>query len=247
MKAVISFFVASIFYCSSLQGQEIKPSATEDWSVKPAVVTPGVNGKPPSDAIVLFNSKSDLAKWQATDSTPVGWEVKGNEMRIVKKGKSIQTKQGFGSIQLHLEFKTPDPAEDKGNSKGNSGVLFMGLYELQIYESHNYRTNIYYNGMGGSIYKQHRPLVNAARPPQTWQIYEVIFDAPQFNPDSTLKKPAYATVFQNGILIHNHVELKGPMVYAGYPKYVYHADKLPLMLQEHDSRVSFRNIWVREL
>jgi hypothetical protein len=150
-------------------------------------------------------------------------------------------------MQLHLEWRTPDPAEDKSTSRGNSGVFFMGLYELQIYESYHYETKLYYNGIAGSIYKQHAPLVNACLPPQTWQTYDVVFIAPVFNADKTLKSPAYITVFHNGVLIHHNVALKGPMTYAGYPKYEYHETRLPLMLQEHDSRVAFRNIWVREL
>lgn len=235
------------FITTTVCAQEIRPEATEDWSHKPPIVTPAAHNGPPSDAIVLFTGKQDLAKWECEDGTPPAWEVKGNALQIVKKAKGLRTKQKFGSMQLHLEWKTPDPQEDKSTSRGNSGVMFMELYELQIYESYNYDTRLYYNGMAGSIYKQHTPLVNATLPPQIWQTYDVIFEAPVFNEDRTLKRPAYITVFLNGILIQNHVEIKGPMTYAGYPEYHYHEAKLPLLLQEHDSRVSFRNIWVREL
>jgi hypothetical protein len=227
--------------------QDVKPEATEDWSNKPPIVTPGTTGSPPSDAIVLFADERDLAKWEKADGTAAKWEVKKEVMQIVKDAGDIQSKLKFGSIQLHLEWMTPEPAEDESTSRGNSGVFLMGLYELQIYESYNYNTRLYYNGMAGSIYKQYTPEVNACRPPQTWQSYDVIFEAPVFHDDKTLKTPAYMTVIHNGVLIQNHVELKGPMVYAGYPKYRYHESKLPLRLQEHDSRVSFRNIWVREL
>lgn len=250
MKKLISGNIPGFFlllFVTGLKAQEIKPSATEDWSNKPPIVAPGKKAAAPSDARILFANKNDINKWQAEDGTPVAWEVKKKELRIVKKGKSIQTKDSLGSMQLHIEWKTPNPKEDKSTSRGNSGILFMGLYELQIYESYNYHTQLYYNGMGGSVYKQYTPLANAALPPETWQTYEVIFEAPQFNSDSSLKQPAYITVFQNGVLIQNHVALKGPMIYAGYPKYSYHAARLPLRLQEHDSRVSFRNIWVREL
>ena len=226
----------------------IKAAATEDWSWKPPVVRPARKGHAPSDAIVLFAGKADLSRWEHLDSSAVKWEVKGRRLTIVPKTKDIRTKSAFGNIQLHIEWKTPDPAEDKGrNDHGNSGVLFMGLYELQIYESYQYDTRIYYNGQAGSIYKQYTPLANACLPPKTWQTFDVVFEAPVFNPDHSLKTPAYVTVFHNGILIQSHVALKGPMIYAGYPKYSWHADKLPLVLQEHGSRVSFRNIWVREL
>jgi hypothetical protein len=228
--------------------QEVKPEATEDWSRRPPLVTPAGPNRPPSDAIVLFAGAKYLDKWEHPDGSAVKWEVKGDALTIVPKTKDIRTKQSFGSMQLHIEWKTPDPKENHGrNNMGNSGVLFMGLYELQIYESYNYRERIYYNGQAGSIYKQYAPLANASLPPQTWQTFDVVFEAPVFNADSTLKTPAYITVFQNGILIQNHVAIKGPMVYAGYPKYVYHPARLPLVLQEHGSKVSFRNIWVREL
>lgn len=224
------------------------PSATEDWSLKPALVTPGETyAQPPSDAIVLYSGQTDLTKWEHPDGSPVKWKTDGEAITIVPKATDIRTKQRFGNMQLHLEWRTPDPSEDKDFNRGNSGVLIMGLYELQIYESWNYNTKIYYNGQAGSVYKQHAPLVNAARKPQTWQTYDVIFEAPVFRADKTVEKPAYMTVFHNNVLILNHVELKGPMVYQGYPKYKFHDSKLPLQLQEHGSRVSFRNIWVREL
>jgi hypothetical protein len=232
---------------SNLQAQEMKPSETEDWSYKPRVVSPSKNANPPSDAIVLFQKKTDITKWIHADGSPVKWQVKGKTFRIVKDAADIQTKQKFGSMQLHMEWKTPDPKEDEGTNHGNSGIFFMGLYELQIYESYQYQTKLYYNGVAGSIYKQYAPLVNACLPAKTWQTFDVVFEAPVFNDDKTLRRPAYITVFHNGVLIQNHTELKGPTQYAGMPQYKYHDTKLPLVLQEHDSRVSFRNIWIREL
>lgn len=240
--------MALLAVCARAMAQEkMKPSATEDWQHKPALVTPGVNGGAPSDAIVLFNGKADVIKWRGVDTTAFGWEAKGKTLRIRKNGKDIETRQSFGSIQLHIEWRTPAPKEDAGTSRGNSGIFFMGLYELQIYESYAYATTLYYNGIAGSVYKQYAPLVNACLPPHTWQTYDVVFEAPVFNEAEQLVQPAYITVFHNGVLIQNHVALKGPMTYAGIPQYKAHAAKLPLRLQEHDSRVEFRNIWVREL
>lgn len=248
-KLSISLFSATLLTSIITFSQTLPPaSATEDWSVKPPVVVPAESPVlPPSDAVVLFGGKEDLGKWEHLDKSGVKWEVNAEGMTIVPKTTDIQTKQKFGSAQVHIEWKTPDPKEDQGMNRGNSGVFLMGLYELQIYESYNYETRIYYNGQAGSVYKQHIPLVNAARKPQTWQSFDIIFDAPVFNADKTLKTPAYMTVLHNNVLILNHVELKGPMVYQGYPKYEYHEAKMPLRLQEHGSRVSFRNIWIREL
>jgi len=249
LLTIVTFFVISNAISQSVAQQTLLPaSATEDWSEKPRLVTPGETcALPPSDAVVLYNGKQDLNKWQHLDGSAVKWQATDDALTIVRKTTDIQTKQKFGNVQLHLEWRTPDPKEDEGTNRGNSGVFLMGLYELQIYESYNYETRLYYNGQAGSVYKQHVPLVNAARKPQTWQTFDIVFNAPVFNADKTLKSPASMTVFHNNVLILNHVELKGPMVYQGYPQYQFHDDKLPLRLQEHNSRVGFRNIWVREL
>ena len=246
---IAAFLILSKSLAQTTTQKPLPPaSATEDWSIKPPLVAPGESyALPPSDAVILYNGKQDLDKWEHLNGTPVKWLPDGDALTIVKKSTDIQTKQKFGSAQVHIEWKTPNPKEDESTNRGNSGVFLMGLYELQIYESYNYDTKLYYNGQVGSVYKQHIPLVNAARKPQTWQTFDIVFDAPVFNTDKTLKTPAYMTVFHNNVLILNHVELKGPMVYQGYPKYEYHEPKLPLRLQEHNSRVSFRNIWVREL
>ncbi|MCF0040539.1 3-keto-disaccharide hydrolase [Dyadobacter fanqingshengii] len=248
-KLSIAVFSATLFTRIISFSQTLPPaSATEDWSTKPPVVVPAESAElPPSDAVVLYSGKGDLDQWEHLDGSAVKWEINAEGMMIVPKTTDIQTKQKFGSAQVHVEWKTPDPKEDQGMNRGNSGVFLMGLYELQIYESYNYETRIYYNGQAGSVYKQHIPLVNAARKPQAWQSFDIIFNAPVFNADKTLKTPAYMTVLHNNVLILNHVELKGPMVYQGFPKYEYHEAKMPLRLQEHGSRVSFRNIWIREL
>jgi len=248
LQTVLFFILSPLAFAQTAKEQALPlASATEDWSVKPPLVTPAAYGAPPSDAIVLYRDEKDLNKWQHLNGEPVKWSTANRELTIVPKTTDIETKQKFGSVQLHIEWKTPDPKEDKSNNRGNSGVFLMGLYELQIYESYNYDTRIYYNGQAGSIYKQQIPLVNASSKPQTWQSFDIVFNAPVFNGDKTLKTPGYLTVFHNNVLILNHAEIKGPMVYQGYPSYTYHENKLPLRLQEHSSRVSFRNIWIREL
>ncbi|SDM10353.1 protein of unknown function [Catalinimonas alkaloidigena] len=227
--------------------EEMSPKETEDWSRKPPIVDPYAQQHAPSDAIILFRGKDDLRHWEHLDGSPVTWDVQGEELLVTPKATDIQTKQKFGDCQLHVEWRTPDPKEDFSNNMGNSGVFLMGLYELQIYESYHDENKIYYNGQAGSVYKQHIPLVNASLPPRTWQSYDIVFEAPEFNADKSLKTPAYLTVFQNSVLILNHVALKGPMKYQGLPEYEYHASKLPLRLQEHNSRVGYRNLWIREL
>lgn len=224
--------------------EEVDPKLTEVWEPEPAVVAPGVGDAPPSDAIVLFNGR-DLSAWQHADGRDAEWVVADGAMTVKPKAGDIQTRQRFGDVQLHLEWRTPAEVESEDQGRGNSGVFLQGLYEVQVLDSFNNRT--YSNGQAASLYKQHIPLVNASRGPGQWQSYDIVFKAPRFNDGGELVSAAFVTVFHNGVLVQNHVELKGPTIYKGYPEYEAHDGRLPLMLQDHSNPVSFRNIWVREL
>jgi len=241
MKHFIVLSLTSLLFLNSY-GQ--KPEDTEDWSRKPEVVTPGKGDLPPSDAIVLYSGPEDLEKWIGEDGEEPGW-VADQALTVNPESPGIKTKQSFGDVQLHVEWRSPKVVEGEGQGRGNSGIFLMGKYELQVLDSYNNET--YYNGQAGSIYKQYIPLVNASLPPGTWQKYDIIFTAPHFNGDGSLDSPAYITVIHNGVLIQNHVELKGATEYIGKPEYKSHAEKLPLMLQQHRNPVSYRNIWIREL
>jgi hypothetical protein len=223
------------------------PEATEQWSPVPPVVTtrPDV---PPSDAIGLFTGKSLDAWTKSTTQTGPNppssrpWKVIDNAMVIEPGAGDIQTKAAFGDVQLHLEFRTPIVVSSEGQDRANSGIFFMGRYELQILDS--YRNATYVNGQAASVYKQFAPLVNASRPPGEWQTLDVVFCTPRFK---SAVVPAHMTVFHNGVLVQNDVTLLGPTTYRGKPVYEPHDAKLPLALQDHGSPVAFRNIWVREI
>lgn len=243
MKIVVIlpfFLVVSL----TVNGQ-IKPEDTEVWEPEPAVVSPSASSLPPSDAIVLFDGSS-LDAWQEVGAkNKIKWELYEGTMRVVPNTGSIKTKRSFGDIQLHLEWKAPIVTEDiKGQSRSNSGVFLQSRYEVQILDSFENRT--YSNGQAGAVYKQYAPLVNAMRPPGEWQAYDIIFKAPRFDADGSKLSSGYLTVFHNGVLIQNHVEILGTTEYLGPPKNKAHG-KAPIMLQDHDSPISFRNIWVREL
>jgi len=219
------------------------PAATEDWSKKPVIVTPGCHVAPPSDALVLFRTGKDLANWTGSEG-PAKWKTRCRSMTVNGTG-DIMTREKFGSCQMHVEFRTPSKlSEEGGQGRGNSGVYIQCNYELQVLDS--YENETYYNGQAGSVYKQSAPLVNASRKHGRWQVYDIIFHAPQFASDGTLIKPATITAFHNGVLIQDHFELKGTTVYAGYPKYEAHGD-MPLLLQDHGNPVSYRNVWIRKL
>lgn len=242
----ICFFILLIFFSRLGFSQKGDPALTEIWNPVPPVISPGKNaGDAPSDAIILFKAVKDTANWMHVTGKPFGWQVKDDFFTVKPGAGSIETRDQFGSCQLHIEWKTPSAVSGEGQGRGNSGLFFMGRYELQILDS--YQNATYVNGQAGSIYKQKPPFANACRPPGEWQSYDVIFTAPAFNPDSTLKSPAFITVFHNGVLIHNQFALWGQTRYIGIPKYQAHDEKAPLMLQDHGNEVSFRNIWIRQL
>lgn len=242
MKLILSILSILLFS----QGSAQQKNNLEDWNKKPITVTPAENNLPPSDAIILFNGNS-LTNWQYVDGKPVKWNVENGTFTVITNEPDIYTIQKFGNCQLHVEWKIPDDETHDNLNWGNSGVYLMGLYEVQIYDSYKDKHKIYYNGQAGSIYKQHSPLVNVSKPAGEWQSFDIVFTAPVFNNDKTLKSPAIFTVFQNGVLVQNHVELIGPTTYEDFTEYKYHESKLPLLIQSHGSKVSYRNIWIRKL
>ena len=235
-------------------GRQMRPEDTEFYTPVPKVVTPGANGAAPSDAVVLFNG-SGLDEWVSTkDKAPAAWPVSDGIFTVDKKAGGIETKRSFTDYQLHLEWRIPVGITGTGQARGNSGVFLASTgagdagYELQILDSYN--NNTYTNGQAGSIYKQSPPLVNAMRPPGEWQTYDVVWTAPRFNADGSVKSPAYVTVLHNGILVQNHFALKGPTQYIGIPSYSAAHGAAPIKLQAHGDPsppISFRNIWIRQL
>jgi hypothetical protein len=250
-SAVVLAVAAPLFAQSA---DKPKPEETEVWEPVPAVVTPGATcGAPPSDAIVLFDGKN-LDQWLSVkDKSPAKWTVAGGVMTVSKGEGNIETKRSFKNYQLHLEWKVPVNITGSGQARGNSGVFLASLgpgddgYELQVLDSYENKT--YVNGMAGSIYKQAIPLANPTRKPGEWQTYDIVWTAPTFEADGSVKTPAYVTVLFNGVLVENHFELKGQTLYIGKPFYKAYTSA-PIKLQAHGDKsepISFRNIWVREL
>jgi hypothetical protein len=206
------------------------------WPEPPAV-DPGNSGAAPSDAIVLFDGK-DMSAWEGGDR----WKVLDG--CVVASGDDIRTRQKFGDCQLHLEFATPAEVEGRGQGRGNSGVHLMDRYEVQILDS--FENTTYFDGQCGAVYKQQPPTVNASRGPGQWQTLDIVFEAPRFDSQGKLRRPAFITVLHNGILVHHHYELQGGTSYVAPPSYSPHPRKDLLRLQFHQDPVKFRNIWIRE-
>ncbi len=255
-SAGLVYLIFAAATLSAQQSDQPKPEDTEIWSPEPKIVTPGkTDSAPPSDATVLFDGKN-LDEWvSAQDHTPARWVVADGILTVSKVPGSgnIETKRKFKNYQLHIEWRIPENITGSGQARGNSGVFLASTgpgdagYELQVLDSYNNKT--YVNGQAGSIYKQSPPLVNPNRKPGEWQTYDVIWTAPIFSDDGSLKTPAFVTVLFNGVLVQDHFQLKGETLYRGQPFYK-KFDGAPIKLQAHGDKsepISFRNIWVREL
>lgn len=225
----------------------------DDARPRPRIVEPGTTsttakpGAAPSDAVVLFDG-TDLSQWvqrgRGGKMLEPAWKVENGYIEIAPGTGSLMTKEKFGDVQLHIEWATPAEPRAASQGRGNSGVMLMSLYEIQVLDSYD---NISYaDGQAGAIYGQYPPLVNASRKPGAWQSYDIVFEAPRFE-DGELAKPAYVTVFHNGILLHHRKEMMGPMRHRAPSEYKPHAAELPLLLQGHGNPVRYRNIWIRPL
>ncbi|MCX6620692.1 MAG: DUF1080 domain-containing protein [Acidobacteria bacterium] len=211
----------------------------------PKVTAGGQPGQAPSDAVVLFNGK-DLSAWQQKQGGgPAKWRVVDGHFETALHTGDIVTRQAFGDCQLHVEWSSPTPTRGTDQGPGNSGVYLKSLYEIQILDSYENKT--YADGQAAAIYCQYPPLANASRRPGEWQTYDIVFHDARFSPSGELLSLATVTLFHNGVLAQDHVSLTGPSDYMKRPPYRSHADKLPLLLQDHDQPVRFRNVWIREL
>lgn len=254
-KMFSTLLLSALVSITAIAQQQGDPKATEYYSPVPKVVTPGNAGHTaPSDAIVLFDGKN-MDEWVLTKDpgSATKWTLAENVMTVNKMAGDIQTKKSFTDFQLHIEYRIPANITGSGQARGNSGIFLAALphgaggYELQVLDNYNNAT--YVNGQAGSIYKQTPPLVTACLPPGVWQTYDIVWTAPRFLEDGTVKSPARVTVLYNGILVQNNFELKGDTPYIGQPTYVKHGPA-PIKLQAHGDKsepISYRNIWVREL
>jgi hypothetical protein len=265
----ILFISAAAFHFAAAQNTEDHPGAIGytdtpllpggKWHVhdsnrpQPPAVETGASclqekpAPPPSDAVVLFDG-SGLESWRTADGKIPAWTVADGVLRVpvreTPNGGDIYTREEFGDCQLHVEWATPNPPAGDVMNRGNSGIYFFGVYELQVFDS--FRGGIYADGQAAAIYGQYPPLVNASRRPGDWQWFDVIFTAPRFK-NASLETPAYLTAFHNGVVVQNHVALLGATGHRILPKYTVHGPRGPLVLQAHGNPVRYRNIWIRQL
>jgi Domain of Unknown Function (DUF1080) len=233
------------------------PDDHHPWAIhdhnrpQPKLVTPGSfstqdqPGKPPSDAIVLFDG-SDLSKWEADEGqgVPTKWIVKDGCMECVPGSGYIRTREKFGDCQLHVEWASPTKAEGESQGRGNSGVFLMGLVEIQVLD--NYNNPTYADGFAASVYGVNPPMANVLRPPGQFEVYDIVFRRPIYK-DGQVLDPGYVTVFFNGVLVQDHTMLEGGTGHMARSKPGPFPDLGPLKLQDHGNPVRFRNVWYRPL
>jgi len=245
--------IVRLWCAAALMAGRAEAQPSKEWPIhsrerpQPVVVDPGPGALPlpaPKDAIVLFDG-TDLSKWRHVNGNDANWIVRDGYFEVRRDTGNLLTKDSFGDVQLHVEWASPAPAAGKDQDRGNSGVYLMNKYEVQVLDS--YENVTYPDGQAGSLYGQFPPLVNASRPPGVWQSFDIVFHGPRWDSSGSLLRPATITVLHNGVLVQDHVTLSGPTAHYARPPYEAHADKLPILLQDHSHPVRYRNIWIREL
>ncbi|MEY2410169.1 MAG: hypothetical protein QOF48_2839 [Verrucomicrobiota bacterium] len=258
--SLLSVLSAAVFSTPAADSQNLGYTTTPlipgtTWHVhdgerpQPAIVTPGATfshlAPPPSDAIVLFDGK-DLSKWQHGADTPAKWKVEDGFMEVTPKSGSLRTKDKFADFQLHIEFATPVKVEGKSQGRGNSGILFNGVYEVQVLDCYDNKT--YPDGQCGALYGQSPPLVNASKKPGEWQSYDIIFESPRWGADKKIAKKANVTVIHNGVVLHHKREYQGTTPHQANGNYNNpHPPEVFIELQDHNNPMRFRNVWLRKL
>ncbi|RCS44686.1 DUF1080 domain-containing protein [Bremerella cremea] len=235
-KPVFLALVCCLGWVSLANGQEFLSGI--EWP-EPQVVTPGE--KPtdaPSDATILIGSEG-MSAWKGGDQ----WKFAEGVATADKGG--IETKEEFGDVQVHLEWASPEEVKGRGQGRGNSGIFFMGKYEVQILDSYDNPT--YFDGQAGAVYKQSPPMVNAMKKPGEWNTYDIIFNRPVRNDKGDVIAPAHITVLHNGVVLQNSYAVRGSTNWHKPPAYEPHGEKGSIGLQFHGNPVKFRNMWVREI
>ncbi len=244
MKTSLQSFSLLFACCLALDAQQT-------WTVHdrerpaPPVVTPADSpGGRPSDAKVLFDG-STLDAFERVLGGPAGWTVSDGVFTVAPGSGSIKTKEQFGDCQLHAEWASPSPVVGEDQMRGNSGLIMMGMFEIQVLDSYHART--YADGQAGAIYGQYPPLVNASRGPGQWQTYDIVFRGPRFDATGQLTRRTRVTLIHNGVVVQDATELSGPTAYHNRPPYFKVPERAPIVIQEHGTTVQYRNIWIREL
>ena len=228
------FRVAVLAMCGILAAAMVSQAGAQSKNNIP--VNPKLLVQPPEGAIVLYGGKAEDLRnnWYARRSTnPPGWTV--DEKGVATPNHcDITSKQEFGDCYLHVEFCEPMQGD------GNSGVGMEGRYEIQILNSYGKKPEAH---ECGAFYSQTPPRVIASKPAGEWQTFDIFFRTPRFDAGGKLVEKARATVYQNGILLHENGEIRGPTGIQ-YGDFKGEVPKGPIVLQGDHGPVQFRNVWI---
>jgi hypothetical protein len=226
------------------------------------VISPGAPFEPKQDklpapvppgATVLLGDGPET-KFLSKTGQEIDWPVEKGELVSTKGGNNsnhLVSSIHFRDAVIHVEFMLPP------SGSGNSGVYIHGNYELQIIGSHG-KTNVTQKDMG-AVYGFAKPLVNAARKPGEWQVYDILYEAPRRDDKQKIVKPGSITAWLNGQLVQKNTRVGEPRsVYhpyrhetTEYLKAIFQKQKQtmtgPVFLQDHGHAVRFRNVWVLPL
>ena len=208
----------------------------------PAAATATANTSPPHDAIVLFDGANQNAwlsqtskKWEESDGA-ADWKITNDGvLEVVPNAGSLISKQKFGDFKMHFEFRLPD-------GDVNGGVFLLARYEFGIKGSASAPEGLLC-GAFENLKSPIRPSAKVQSPPNEWLTVDIDFCAPRLDDKGKLTNKARATVWLNGVLIHEDVELGDS---KGAAKRLGDAPAGPIMLQDHGEAYQFRNIWVVE-
>lgn len=262
-RAFLIFTVSLASCCSTalLIAQDPAPTQPASSRGEADVFRPDQSQLPakvPAGAIVLFDGGNEKGGADHLFVSMAGeapdWPIEDGSLVSTQKPGNINhlcSRLHFRDADIHVEFLLPE----KG--AGNSGIYIHGNFELQIINSHEAK-ELTQQEMG-SVYGFAPPLVNAARPPGQWQVYDIRYRAPRRNSEDKVETPGAITAWLNGQLVQNGVTFEEPRSSfhpyrhgaTEYLKAIYLRQKAtatgPLFLQDHNSPVRFRNVWVKPL
>lgn len=229
MGRIAGIVALTLLLCAGLRAEES------------AAKSDAPSAKPPEGAVVLFDGK-DLSKWADKDGKPAEWKIVEGAIEVTPKKGDIFTKDKWEDCKLHVEFRTPVPAEgDKGQHRGNSGIFLQSRYEIQVLESFGLQQT---KGDCGSLYSITPPSKNMAKPPMEWQSYDITFKAPRFDADGKKTENGKLTLVWNGEKVHDNTDIPFP---THNHKLVETPGPQPIKLQDHGFAVQYRNIWIEPL
>jgi hypothetical protein len=240
--SILTVVLLSTWIC--LQARADESIATDRTAGSASPTTRSTEGivdfKQPTDAVQLVgDSGSTLVPESHYKSQ---WVFENGVLTASPKWDSVVTPDAYQDFRMHVEFNVNEAGDVPREKNGNSGVYIQQRYELQILNSFGVSEADYNNRDCGCIYGMKKPDKLVCKPAGEWQSFDIAFRAARFDGARKIEN-ARITVYQNGVLIHDDVVLKGK---TGAGKKEEDSAR-PIKLQGHHNQVQFRNVWIQQL